>query len=378
MTERLYYENQYLKEFDASIVSCNEIKGKYEVVLDKTAFFPEGGGQPGDRGFIGEAKVTDTVEKNGEIYHICDKSVSGNVRCRLDWDFRFLNMQQHTGEHIFSGILHQMTGFDNVGFHMGETEVTVDFNGTVSAEMLDEIEDRANAAIYECIPVEALYPSDEELKNYNYRSKKEIEGQVRLVRIKGVDLCACCGTHTATTSEVGIVKATSCMNYKQGVRISLQIGKKALLDYREKNKSVAVISALLCKKTGEVVQGVEKLKEKNAELNYQLNDMTKKLLSLKCEAVTSDFPVVFNNSGNAEDARILADILKDKCSIAFVFSGNDESGYKYSVASKTVDVREISKNLNSVLGGRGGGKPEMTMGSVSASREEIEKFIESI
>lgn len=378
MTERLYYENQYINEFEAEIISSAESKGKYEIILDKTAFFPEGGGQPGDRGFIGEARVIDTVERDGEIYHICDRAVSGKVKCKLDWDFRFLNMQQHTGEHIFSGILHQLTGFDNVGFHMGETEVTVDFNGVVTPEQLTEIEDRANDAIYRSIQVETLYPSRDELKNYDYRSKKEIEGQVRLVRIEGVDLCACCGTHTATTSEVGIVKATSCMNYKQGVRISLQIGKKALLDYREKNKRVAEISALLCKKTSEVTEGVEKLKEKNAELNYQLNEAVKKLLSLRCEGVTEDFPAVFDESGNAENARILADILKDKLNVAFAFSGNDETGYKYSVASKNTDVREISKNLNSALNGRGGGKPEMTMGSLSASREEIEKYIDSI
>ena len=259
MTERLYYKDQYIKEFEAQVISCAEGKNGFEVILDKTAFFPEGGGQPGDKGFIGQAKVLDTIEKGEDVIHICDCAVEGKVNCALDFELRFSYMQQHTGEHVFSGIQHSICGFDNVGFHMGESCITVDFNGVVSAEELAEIERLSNEAIYKNIPVEAIYPTDEELASYDYRSKKEIKGQVRLTKIGDVDLCACCGTHVATTGEIGIIKVLSSMNYKSGVRVSLQIGRKAFEDYCQKNASVYAISNMLCAKTEEIADSVEKL-----------------------------------------------------------------------------------------------------------------------
>ena len=378
MTEKLYYTDQYIKEFEASVVSCVQAGNRYEVILDRTAFFPEGGGQPGDTGFINDAKVIDTIERDGTEIHICDKNISGKCICRLNWDRRFLNMQKHSGEHIFSGFLHHATGFDNVGFHMGEKEVTVDFNGFVSPEILENVEIQTNKAIYENIPVEALYPSTDELKNYDYRSKKEIRGQVRLVRIPGADLCACCGTHVARTGEVGIVKVVGCENYKQGVRITLAIGRNALDDYMEKNKSVAAISASLCAKTGEVAPAVEKLKEKLSETKYELSMVKRSLFVQKTENTGKNMPVIFLEGENAEDARICADILADKVRIAFVFSGKDESGYKYSVISRTEDVRQTGKDMNEALNGRGGGKPECIQGSVASTAEEIKEYIKSV
>ncbi len=378
MTEKLYYKDGYIRTFSANVISCEKNGKNFEVILDKTAFFPEGGGQPGDRGYIGEAKVIDTKEKNGTEIHICDREVSGECECGIDWDFRFLNMQQHSGEHIFSGFVHQLTGFDNVGFHMGENEITVDFNGFVSKEQLALIEKQTNKTIYSNIPVEVIYPADSELKNYDYRSKKEITGQVRLVKIEGADLCACCGTHVSRTGEVGIVKVISVMNYKQGVRITIRAGQKALDDYIEKNESVANISASLCAKPNEVADAVEKLKEKLNETRIALNEAKKELFAVKCAAVTEENPFIIDNSGSADDARMLADILADKVSVSFAFSGNDETGYKYAVCSRSEDVRPIGKQLNCVLNGRGGGKPEIVMGSVPAKKSEIEKFIADI
>ncbi len=374
MTERLYYKDQYIKEFEASVLSCEQGKNGFEVILDKTAFFPEGGGQPGDRGVIGTAKVLDTVEKGEAVVHICDSAVEGNVKCALDFDLRFSNMQQHTGEHVFSGIQHSICGFDNVGFHMGESCVTVDFNGVITAEELAKIEKLSNEAIYRNIPVEAVYPADDELENYNYRSKKEIKGQVRLTKIEGVDLCACCGTHVATTGEIGIIKVLSVMNYKSGVRVSLQIGRKAFEDYCEKNASVYAISNLLCAKTEEVAPAVEKLQLRLKEADFRYAQLKKELFAEKCKITTGEKCCMFDSGESADDARIFADMLADKVGIAAVFSGNDESGYKYAVVSRESDVREIGKALNTVLSGRGGGKPNMIQGSVAASKAEIEAF----
>ena len=378
MTERLYYKDQYIKEFEAQVISCTEGKNGFEVILDKTAFFPEGGGQPGDKGFIGEAKVLDTIEKDEDVIHLCDCAVEGTVNCSLDFEQRFSNMQQHTGEHVFSGIQHSICGFDNVGFHMGESCITVDFNGVVSAEELAEIERLSNEAIYKNIPVEAIYPTDEELENYNYRSKKEIKGQVRLTKIGDVDLCACCGTHVATTGEIGIIKVLSVMNYKSGVRVSLQIGRKAFEDYCEKNASVYTISNLLCAKTEEVADAVEKLQLRMKEADFRYNQLKKELFAEKSKNVSGEKCCMFDDGASADDARIFADMLADKIGIAAVFSGNDEAGYKYAVVSRETDLREIGKALNTALSGRGGGKPNMIQGSVTASKADIEAFFATI
>ncbi len=374
MTERLYYKDQYIKEFEAQVVSCVEGERGFEVILDKTAFFPEGGGQPGDRGIIAGAKVIDTVENGEEVVHICDAPVSGVVSCVLDFDRRFSNMQQHSGEHVFSGVLHGMCGFDNVGFHMGENCITVDFNGVVTAEQLAEAERLSNEAVYQNIPIEAIYPTDEELANYDYRSKKEIKGQVRLTKIGDVDLCACCGTHVAYTGEIGIIKVLSVMNYKSGVRISLQIGRKAFEDYCAKNKSVYAISNLLCAKTEEVADAVEKLQNRLKEADFRYNALKKELFAEKSKNASGEKCCMFDDGASADDARVFADMLADKVGIAAVFSGNDTDGYKYAVVSRESDVREIGKALNSTLSGRGGGKPNMIQGSVAASKDEIEVF----
>lgn len=378
MTERLYYKDQYIKEFEAEVISCAEGKNGFEVVLDKSAFFPEGGGQPGDKGIIGGAKVLDTVERGGEVIHICDAPVLGSVKCALDFDLRFSNMQQHSGEHVFSGVLHSMCGFDNVGFHMGETCITVDFNGVVTAEQLAEIERLSNEAVYKNIPIESVYPADEELDSYDYRSKKEIKGQVRLTKIGDVDLCACCGTHVALTGEIGIIKVLSMMNYKSGVRISLQIGRKAFEDYCDKNRSVYAISNLLCAKTEEVADAVEKLQNRLKEADFRYNALKKELFAEKSKNVSGEKCCMFDDAASADDARVFADMLADRVGIAAVFSGNDEVGYKYAVVSRETDVRSIGKALNEALSGRGGGKPNMIQGSVAASRAEIEAFWETV
>lgn len=378
MTQKLYYENQYIKEFTATVISCTEGKRGFEVILDKTAFFPEGGGQPGDTGFIGTSEVIDTVESGEDVVHICKEAVSGEVECRLDFEKRFSNMQEHTGEHIFSGIIHSICSCDNVGFHMGEHSVTVDFNCAVTKQQLDEAERLSNEAIYKNIPVESIYPTDDELCNYDYRSKKEIKGQVRLTRIEGVDLCACCGTHVAFTGEVGIIKVISVMNHKSGVRVTLQIGRKALADYCEKNTSVHEISALLKAKTEEITPAVERILAQLQESRYKYSLLKKELFAVNASDASGEKFIAFDDGGEAEDARIFSDMLAEKCGIAAVFSGNDESGYKYAITSRTEDVRAIGKELNSVCNGRGGGKPDMVQGSVAAKREEIEEFWNSL
>ena len=262
-TKRLYDENSYIREFDARVLSCEEGKNGYEVVLDESAFFPEGGGQPADQGFLEDALVTDVRDKKDYVLHICSQSLEPGslVHGRIDWERRFLHMQQHSGEHIFSGIVHRLHGYDNIGFHMGKDFVTVDFSGLLTEEEIAEAERQANTVVLANERILAEYPCARELETLEYRSKKEIDGAVRIVTVPGADVCACCGTHVKRTGEIGPIKVTSSEHYKTGIRLTLEIGWRALEDYEKKHRNVKAISALLSVKPEETAAAVQKQQE---------------------------------------------------------------------------------------------------------------------
>ena len=267
-TERLYYSDSYTKEFSALVISCEKLEKGFKVVLDKTAFFPEGGGQKADTGFIGEARVSDVQEAEDVIYHFVDKEleVSSEYICKLDWEQRFLRMQSHSGEHIVSGVVHSLFGFDNVGFHMEEDYVTVDFSGELTREQLDEVEEKTNRYIYDNIEIECFFPSEYEIENLDYRSKLDLKEGVRLVKIGEADLCACCAPHVKRTGEIGVVKIFDFMRHRGGVRIVMKSGLKALLDYREKYTSVYDVSVMLSSKQHEIASYVDKKLKENENL----------------------------------------------------------------------------------------------------------------
>ena len=381
MTQKLYYFDAYMSEFSADVVSCEATEKGFAVVLDKTAFFPEGGGQPADTGFINSAAVVDVQEVDGVIYHYCSEEFEPgeNVGCSIDFDKRFLNMQLHSGEHVLSGYIHQLTGFDNVGFHMGESAVTVDFNGVVTPEILSQAERLANEAVWNNLEIETLYPSDEELENYDYRSKKEIDGQVRLVRIEDADLCACCGTHVRYTGEIGMIKAVAMQNYKNGVRITLHAGARALEDYDAVNKSIRAAGALLAAKPCEVPAGVEHLLEKLDLQKATITDLRLKLNAVKCEKIEPGTPYYLEviTGADAKEAQKLCDMICEKALVGAVF-GDFTDEVKYCIASRETDVRPIGEALNSVLDGRGGGRAEMVQGSLPCNIEKAKAAWEKI
>lgn len=381
MTEKLFYLDGYLKSFTAVVTGCESKSDSFAVTLNRTAFYPEGGGQPSDTGTIGGVSVSHVSEADGEIIHLCASplAVGEEVTGEIDFSRRFLNMQLHTGEHILSGYINQLTGFDNVGFHMGDSAVTIDFNGLVDGETLSRAEKLANRKIWEDVPVEVLYPSDDELKAIAYRSKKEIQGQVRLVRIPGADTCACCGTHVSRTGEVGLVKIVSVMNYKSGVRITLHAGERALGDYDLVNRSIREAGALLKVKPDEVPGAIEKLLEKLDGVHRELSALRGRLNEAECASIPEGTQkyITFTDGGSADEIRSLCDSICDRAVLAAVFSSSGD-GFKYCIGSRTQDVRPIGKALNSALNGRGGGKPEMIQGSVSAREEDIRRFWENI
>ncbi len=376
MTDKLFYQDGYQQEFTARVISCEKMKKGYAIVLDQTAFFPEGGGQYGDLGFLDSVRVIDTQEKGDLVYHYTKEALEPGkeVTGRLDWQVRFDRMQQHSGEHIISGIVHRRFGYDNVGFHLADDYCTMDFNGPITTEALKEIEEEANRIVFANLDINILYPSKEELKNLEYRSKIEIEGQVRIVEIPGVDICACCAPHTATTGEIGLIKLIRMDNYKGGERIYMLSGMRALKDYQIKAGSVKSISASLCVKEDEVAGAVEKLKEEQEALKNEIAALKQKLLAYRVEGISVDDPVtlLFDPELTGNEPREFMNLLLDKgAEICGIFAGDDEKGYRYVIGSRKEDVRPYGEKLKS-LGGRGGGKPEMIQGSIQAARAVLE------
>ncbi len=374
MTEKLFYQDGYRKEFQAKVLSCEKVKEQYQVVLDGTAFFPEGGGQYGDIGWLDETEVLDTREKGGIIYHTVASPLEAGttVTGRLNWEVRFDRMQQHTGEHIISGIVHSRFGYDNVGFHLGEDYCTMDFNGCISKEELREIELEANRAVFANLGVGITYPSKEELIAMEYRSKIEIEGQVRIITIPGYDVCACCAPHLGSTGEIGLIKLVHMMNYKGGERITMLCGFRALADYDRKDENTKAISALLSAKEREVA--VARLKEEAGSLKGKIASLQQKMLAYRAAEipVEEDVAAVFDSGLSGNAPRELMNLLLNKgAKVCAVFAGDEEKGYRYVIGSKETDVRPLCKRINDAFGGRGGGKPEMVQGSLSGSEEAI-------
>lgn len=385
-TEKLYYKDSHMKEFTATVVSCEEkqtAKGEktgYRVVLDRTVFFPEGGGQPGDVGWLDNVEVFDTHEKNGTICHETKEALTPGqkVKGKLNFDVRFDRMQQHSGEHIISGLVHNLYGYDNVGFHLGEEITTLDFNKELTAEQVQDLELWANRAVFENVPVQILYPTKEQLKAVNYRSKIEIEGQVRIVSIPGYDICACCAPHVDRSGEIGLIRIISCERHRGGCRMTILCGFRALADCRKKQQSVTEISVALSAKPDKVGEAVLHMKEQQSLLRERLNHMQERYLHQKLTELTGNEQNVclFEEELDNIAARNFVNSAVERCEgICGVFIGTDESGYHYILGSRTVDLMKFSRKLNERFQGKGGGKPEMVQGSLTGRAQEIQKEI---
>ena len=379
MTEKLFYQDSHRSTFTAIVQEVRPSGNGYEIILDRTAFFPEGGGQSSDTGSLGGVSVSDVQEIDGKIIHYTDGPlVEGTeVEGCIDWAERFSKMQQHTGEHIVSGLIHKIYGYHNVGFHLGTDSVTLDFNGVVPKEKLHEIEQLANEAVAKNLPVQVLYPTDEELSKISYRSKIEIEGQVRIVVIDGYDVCACCAPHVKQTGEIGLIKLVGMQNYKGGVRISMLCGFRALEDYYQKEKNNREIAVMLSAKEYETAVEVERLQEELAMKKAKIAELEQKFLEQKVETldVSGEIVCLFEETDPVMTRELVNLLLKKGAKMAAVFSGNEREGYRYVLGSRSLDVRKNGKLLNEAFHGRGGGKPEMVQGTVQGKREEIEAFL---
>lgn len=376
-TERLYYQDSHLQIFSAAVTGCRPGKYGWDVTLDRTAFYPEGGGQPGDQGMLGGVAVTDTHEAGGEVVHFCDGplEVGAVVEGRIDWARRFSLMQQHSGEHILSGLIHAAYGYDNVGFHMGRDAVTIDFNGMLDEAQLASLERQANRVIWQDQAVEVFWPTPEELARLPYRSKKALEGPVRLVRFPGADLCACCGTHVKRTGEIGLVKLLSCQKFHQGVRIEMLAGGRAMEYLTQVHDQNRQISGLLSAKPLETAAAAARLQQELAGSKFRAGQLEDQLFAQRAEGLRGAGDVLlFEENLRPDSLRRLTDAILGTCGgRCAVFSGTAE-GFQYAIGQKDGDLRAFVKEMNAALNGRGGGKPGFVQGSVRASREEIARF----
>ena len=382
-TERLYYKDSYIKEFSAKAISCEKRDGFYAVILDKTAFFPEGGGQKSDTGFIGEAVIFDVQEENDEIIHKSKEEIKVNEEysCKINWDLRFLRMQNHTGEHIISGIVNRKFGYDNVGFHLDDEYVTFDFNGELTREQLDEIEDEANEIIYKNVKVKTSFPDEKELTTLEYRSKLELTENVRIVTIDGVDVCACCAPHVSSTAEVGIIKLLDFMKHRGGVRIVMKAGKLALLDYRDKYKNALGISNLLSVKQQDIFTATEKFyndlsEERRKFYEYRLSVAERDKENL---SEINGSLILITSGYDSDMMREIVNFATEKTlKYGAVFSGNDSDGYSFVIASRSEDMNVLRNELNSKLNGRGGGRDGMIQGKATTTKQSIIDFFKEV
>ena len=381
MTEKLYYQDSHLSAFTARITGCEPAGEGYLLTLDRTAFFPEGGGQPGDSGRIGGVFVRDTQEKDGRILHYAEAPlpVGQTVECRLDREQRLRRMQNHTGEHIVSGLIHSLYGYDNVGFHMGERCMTMDYSGELTGEELERVESAANAAIRDNLPVRAWFPEETELAALPYRSKKELTGPVRIVEIPGIDRCACCAPHVERTGEVGLVKILTAERHRGGVRITALCGMDALEDHRRRQESVTAISGLLSVPRDQVTGAVERALDVQARQKERIAALSLELARLRADSLgeTEQNLVLFDSVLDEVAQRELTNLLMEKCPVAAVFSGSDKEGWRYIIGSETVDLRKNSRAINAGIQGRGGGSPQMIQGRSAADAESIRAFFDT-
>ena len=382
-TEKLYESDGLLSEFEASVIASATVESGFAIELDRTVFFPEGGGQASDTGTLSGASISHVYIADGRIWHLSDRnfSVGETVFGQIDFALRRRRMQNHGGEHIVSGLIHSLFSIENAGFHMSENEITVDTAAPLTEEMLSRVEDLANRIVWEDRPIRCYYPNADELMLLPYRSKTEIEGDVRIVEIDGCDMCACCAPHFPTTAPIGFIRIKSFIKYKKGVRLTIACGEDALENYRKISYEAKEIAKLYSTVPEEIFSAV---KQREAAFSQKLSEiyhLKEKLLSMKLSAIepTEDSILIFEDDCDAALLKKLTNegvLLTDKLFCAF--SDNGRGGFNYVIGTKNGDLSELASKMRESLGGRGGGKGTMITGFVEATREKIEEFFSSL
>ena len=378
-TRKLYYEDSHIQTFTGTVLSCQQVEKGYEVILDATAFYPEGGGQAADTGSLNGVRVLDTTERGEAVVHLCEAAleVGAAVEGSIDWELRFHRMQQHSGEHIVSGIINRRYGYHNVGFHMGSDIVTIDFDGVIPPEDLAYLEAEANGAVWQNLAVRCWYPGEEELPKVCYRTKRALPWPVRIVQVPGFDSCACCGTHVQATGEIGLIKLFDAVSFRGGTRMEMACGASALkllnLTY-EQNRQVSQAFSAKIQETGAAAR---RMNEVEAALKYRIVGLEKRIFAgIAASYAGKEGAVLHFEEGLDNTAvRDLADAIAEQCGgTAAVFSGSEEGGYAFCLVTRQGDLRTLGKEMTKALNGRGGGKSSFQQGRVQAKKAQIEAF----
>ena len=377
-TRKLYYEDSHLARFSAMVLSCEKTAKGYEIILDATAFYPEGGGQAADTGTLSGVRVLDTRERGEAVVHLCDGPLEPGTAVEgiIDYAARFRRMQQHSGEHIVSGIINRRYGFHNTGFHMGSDIITIDFDGVIPAADLPEIEAETNGAVWRNIPIRCWYPSEAELPNVFYRTKRALPWPVRIVEVPGFDSCACCGTHVKATGEIGIIKLFSAMGFRGGTRMEMACGASALKLLNAAYEQNRQVSQAFSAQIGETGEAARRMNDLLAQLKYRVAGLEKQIFENIAGSYVNQGNVLHFAEGlDSAAVRELADAIADSCGgTAAVFSGSDGEGYAFCLVTRGGDLRQLGREMTQALHGRGGGKAVFQQGRVQAVKAEIEAF----
>lgn len=379
MTEKLYYKDSYLESFESKVIKCKIYEEGYVIVLEKTAFYPEGGGQPSDQGTLNGIEVKHVFIKEDIIYHVTDQQIPEGivVKGKIDFKRRWDYMQQHSGEHIVSGIIKERYGYSNVGFHLGEVYMTADFEGEFSKQEIIEIENLANKVVFNNVPIESVIYDQRTMKDKVYRSKIEILGEIRLVTVQGCDICACCGMHVAKTGEIGLIKILSSERHRGGMRMSIVCGVRALKDYQARVSSSTELSGLLSVKQEGIVEGVKKLQQEVGEYKQLLAQRIQEVLEYRAREYTKNLEgiICIQEEGlKTDEMRKLCVLMSIKTSAICAVFVKDGEQIKYALGAQNRDVRNLCNNLNQAFNGKGGGK-KICQGSLKGEYEEIVRFL---
>ena len=382
-TEKLYDISAYLCEFEAIVLSCAPNgDGTFSVVLNRTAFFPNEGGQKSDHGTLAGVEVLDVNLNDGIITHTTSAplGVGNTVIGKIDFEERFEKMQCHTAEHIVCGLVHSHYGFENVGFHLSDFDVIFDFDGVLNREQLDFMEDLANRAVTDNLPVTAFYPTPDELATMAYRAKLDLKDGVRIVKIGDVDTCACCAPHVKTTGEIGQIRILEFEKHRGGTRIRLLAGRRALIENRRVYRENYAVACALSVTQYETYSAVKKLEGEISNLKYKLSEQIKREMSLRAEmfSPTQKHPILVFSDTDMDALRSFANCATEKCEGILVLVLGDAESRKVLLSSKNVALRSILPLLKEKLSFRGGGSDVMMTGSTTATQEEIDAFFDTL
>ncbi|WP_027626559.1 alanyl-tRNA editing protein [Clostridium lundense] len=380
MTKKLYYEDVYLNEWQSEIKDIIHEKDKFLIVLDRTAFFPEGGGQPADKGCIDDIEVIDVFEKDNIIYHVVEKIPENKiVKCKLNFDRRFYYMQQHSGEHLLSAVLYKMYNTNNDGFHMGDDYITID-NSIINMteDMVKAVEVMANKYIYKDLPILSYFVENEDLEELKLRKECKVEENIRIVEIKGIDIIACCGTHVCSTGEIGLIKIIKTENYKGMTRIYFKCGRKALEDYEKKHDITTNLSRHYSLVEDEII---EKAKNDSNEIRRLLKDIKdlKEIISsyVAQDIISGSNSNVITKEFSKEDFEhikmINSEILKKGKYVTILVSTTENKILFSNNLNMSLHCGKIFKESLLKFNGKGGGSDKQAQAAFK-NNEDMIKF----